>query len=182
MGKKEEKTGGATGKEISKKGRPKGAKTVLNFSKLKAEGMNRLFKELDIVGPYGRLFSQEDFTIPQLRKWLKWLIKSDEFSPLKPTLIKPKDEKDLGLNAFYTFNWYSHPNNDKSERYYQSEIDKDPALKKKYNLRTQELKKDNISMVMTNDDDLILNPENKNITKKMLMEKLEKFVEQEKQS
>lgn len=165
-------------KEGNKIGRPKGAKTILNFSKLKKEGMERLFKELNIIGPYQRPFGTEDFTITQLRKWLKWLVNADEFSPLPETFKEVKGKDFNSIYPFYTFNWYSYPSNDKNERYYQRDLDT-PERKKKYNLRVQQLKKEGKAMIKTYDD-MYLNPENKNITKSDLIKKLNKFVEEEK--
>ncbi len=165
-------------KEGKKIGRPKGAKTILNFSKLKKEGMERLFKELDIMGPYRRQFNTEDFTIPQLRKWLKWLINSDEFSPLPDTFKEVKGKELDSIYPFYTFNWYSYPSDNENEKYYEKDRNTEEK-KKKFNERVQELRKEGKSMISTHDD-MILNPENKNITKSDLIKKLNKFVEEEK--
>ncbi len=167
-------------KEGNKIGRPKGAKTILNFSKLKKEGMERLFKELNIIGPYKRPFGPEDFTIPQLRKWLKWLINADEFSPLPDTFkgVKGKDKDFNSIYPFYTFNGYTYPENDKNEIYYERDLDT-PEKKKKYNLRVQQLEKEGKDMIQRYGD-MYLNPENKNITKSDLIKKLNKFVEEEK--
>jgi hypothetical protein len=167
-------------KEGKKIGRPKGAKTILNFSKLKKEGMKRLFNELNIMGPYGRVFGPEDYTIPQLRKWLKWLINTDDFSPLPEEIkaIKEKDEFN-SVYPFYTPNWYTYPSNNKNERYYEKDKNSEEK-KKKYALKIQELNKEG-GYMFTSYDTMILSTENKNITKSDLINKLNKFVEKEKQ-
>ena len=167
-------------------GRPKGSKTILNFSKLKAEGLKRLFDSLGMSKSAMRFIT----TMPEKRRFLKSLITGDDFKNLQPITgasnwqslpyhIKmfyymkrdaPYDEIRKKINTAekkQQKNFDSNYNNDVGNDDLGQELKKQLAELRK---KRDELAK-NVSFLIKDQD--------KDVSKKELMEKLNKFVDEE---
>jgi len=76
-----------------KVGRPVGSKTILNFSKLKRDNMNKLFKEIGV--------DRENWGMKENREVLKSLFTGEDFK-LKETIKKEEyDKLSKGVEIFY---------------------------------------------------------------------------------